>query len=112
MDFVGVILAAAVALGIPSAATGFFIRRFEKRLDAKETKRRAEDEERETARKKSMVLIVKGVGAAIALGEATAHAIQNGHPNGDMEAALAYAQRVKHEQKDFLTEQASENIYS
>lgn len=112
MEWISFIAAAAAVFGIPTAATGFIIRRFEKRLDAKEAARRKEDEELEAARKKSMVLVVKGVGAAIALGEATAHAIQNGHPNGDMEAALEYAQRVKHEQKDFLTEQASESLFS
>nr|DAL85276.1 MAG TPA: hypothetical protein [Caudoviricetes sp.] len=61
-----------------------------------------------------MVLVIKGVGAAIALGEATAKAVQripDARCNGDMEGALEYAKRVKHEQKDFLTEQASENLF-
>lgn len=31
--------------------------------------------------------------------------------NGDMHAALEYAQKVKHEQKDFLREQALENLH-
>lgn len=73
-------------------------------------KRDEEDQEREDARQKNNVLLVRMVGASIALGEATAHAVQLGHPNGDMEAALAYAQQVKHEQKDFLTEQAEKHI--
>lgn len=73
-------------------------------------KRDAEDEKRENARQKNNVLIIRSVGAAIALGEATAHAVQLGHPNGDMEAALEYARQVKHEQKDFLTEQSQKNI--
>ena len=115
MDLIAGILAVVAALGIPTAATGFAIRRFEKRLDAREAKRRKEEEEVEEARKKSMVLVVKGVGAAIALGEATARAVQripDAHCNGDMEAALNYAQSVKHEQKDFLTEQASESLFT
>lgn len=115
MEWIAVILGVAAAFGIPTAATGFFIRRFEKRLDTREAKKRKEEEEVEEARKKSMVLVVKGVGAAIALGEATARAVQripDAHCNGDMEAALNYAQSVKHEQKDFLTEQASESLFN
>ena len=46
--------------------------------------------------------------AAIALGEATARAVQripDAHCNGDMHAALDYAAKIKHAQKDFLTSQ-------
>lgn len=101
-----------VALGVPSAVFALILRRFEKRLDAKAHTKAAEEKELEKAREKSMVLLIKGVGASIALGEATAHAMQLGHPNGDMEAALSYAQEMKHAQKDFLTEQASKNLYN
>lgn len=114
MEFIAGIFAVAAAFGIPAAATGFFIRRFEKRLDTRETEKRKEEQQVEAARKKSMVLVIKGVGAAIALGEATAKAVQripDARCNGDMEGALEYAKRVKHEQKDFLTEQASENLF-
>ena len=51
--------------------------------------------------------------ASLALGEATARAVQripDAHCNGDMHAALDYAQKVKHEQKDFLNEQALKQI--
>lgn len=57
------------------------------------------------------MLLVRSVGAAIALGEATATALKNGHANGETEAALEYAKRIKHEQKDFLTEQGIHAIY-
>lgn len=53
------------------------------------------------------------VNASLALGEATARAVQripDAHCNGDMHAALDYAQNVKHEQKDFLNEQALKQI--
>ena len=73
-------------------------------------RRDAEEKERETVREKNNILLIRSVGASIALGEATAHAIQRGYANGDMEAALEYAQQVKHEQKDFLTEQAQKSI--
>lgn len=68
-------------------------------------------EAREQAREKNEILIIKSTGAAIALGEATAAAIKSGHCNGEMEAALEYARKVKHEQKDFLTEQGVSALY-
>ena len=33
------------------------------------------------------------------------------HCNGDMHAALEYARQIKHEQKDFLTQQGIEAIF-
>lgn len=68
-------------------------------------KERASREEREKAQEKLLYLLVESTGAAIALGEATGHAMQRGHTNGDMEAALAYATDVKHKQKEFLAQQ-------
>ena len=67
--------------------------------------------EKEKAREKNEELIIKSVGAAIALGEATATALKNGHCNGETEAALQYAREIKHEQKDFLAEQVVKNLY-
>lgn len=87
-----------------------WIQRMFKNRDAEAQKHEEEEKKREAARQKNNVLLIRMVGAAIALGEATAHAVQLGHPNGDMEAALEYAQQVKHEQKDFLTEQSQKNI--
>ena len=49
--------------------------------------------------------------AAIALGEAAATALKNGHANGETEAALEYARKIKHEQRDFLAEQGIKGIY-
>lgn len=94
-------------LGIPTAITAFcswmLQRRIAKREDAQDV--------RERAREKNEVLIIRSTGAAIALGEATAEALKNGHCNGEMEAALEYARKVKHEQKDFLTEQGIHALY-
>lgn len=75
---------------------------------AKEKKRR---EERDKAQEEMMVLLIQSTGAAIALGEATAHALQRGHTNGDTEAALEYAAKIKHEQKDFLAKQGVHAIW-
>ena len=54
------------------------------------------------------IITIQGTSAAIALGEATARAVQripDAHCNGDMRAALDYAAEIKHAQKDFLTSQ-------
>ena len=101
------------ALGVPTAVTGFLIRRFEKSLDKREDARQVEQtaqakkqEEREEQREKLERTLIQSTAASLALGEAVARAIQripDAHCNGDMHAALEYATKVKHEQKDFLT---------
>ena len=103
MDMVNLV----VVMGIPSAITGFCFWLLQRRLIQRE---RLSDE-RERIRQKNEVLLVRSVGAAIALGEATATALKNGHANGETEAALTYAKKIKHEQKDFLIEQGILSIY-
>ncbi len=76
----------------------------EQRL-ADERKRR---EEQERAREELLLVLIENTNAAIALGEATARAVQripDAHCNGDMHAALDYASKVKHRQKEFLAKQ-------
>ena len=97
-------------LGLPTAITAFCFWLLQQRI----TKRDKAQQERERAREKNEVLIIKGVGAPIALGEATAEAVQripDAHCNGDMHAALEYARKVKHEHKEFLTEQSVQALY-
>ena len=111
MDVTAIIIAAS----IPSALTGFCFWLIEQRLQKRakkqedeEKQRRENEEKREKLREQQELFLVQGIGAAIALGEATAKAVQripDAHCNGDMHAALEYAAKVKHEQKDFLTEQ-------
>ncbi len=98
------------AIGIPSAITGFCFWMLEKKIES----RQKEQDKKDDARKQNEIIVLKGVNAAIALGEATARAVQripDAHCNGDMHQALAYAEKIKHEQKDFLTEQGVEAIY-
>lgn len=100
---------------LPSAFTGFCFWLIQRKIqkkdaerDKKEAENRKKEEEREKLREKNELLLVQSVGAAIALGEATARAVQripDAHCNGDMHAALEYAAKVKHEQKEFLTAQ-------
>lgn len=102
-----------LALGIPSVITGFLVWNFERKIAKREAKREKEQEERhkkeaerEKAREELQIHTIQGVSAAIALGEATAKAVQripDAHCNGDMHDALNYAIKIKHEQKDFLT---------
>ncbi len=99
-----------MAMGIPSAMTGIFFWMLERRMEKREKKRT----EKERVRERQEFLMVKSIGAAIALGEATAEAvarIPDAHCNGEMHTALEYAKRIKHEQKEFLTQQGIEAIY-
>lgn len=117
MDITTVIIAAS----IPSALTGFCfwviehnIQRAEAKDKEERTKRQQELDKREANREQNEILLIRTVGAAIALGEATAKAvarIPDAHCNGDMHAALEYAAKVKHEQKDFLTKRGVESLY-
>lgn len=99
--------AIAIAMSIPSAITGFCFWCLEKRID----RRNKELDEKEAAREENEIFMVKSIGAAIALGEAAALALKNGHTNGETEAALEYARNVKHEQKEFLQRQAIDHLY-
>jgi len=94
-------------MGVPSAVTGLCFWAIQRNISKRDAKR----EELDKAREKNELLMIKGIGAAIALGEATARAIKDGKCNGELAAALEYAQKVKHEQKDFLTEQGVKNLY-
>lgn len=106
---------------LPSAFTGFCfwcieqkIQKQSKKLEKEEKQRREAQDKREKLHEQQELFLVQGVNAAIALGEATARAVQripDAHCNGDMHAALDYAAKVKHEQKDFLTRQGIESIY-
>lgn len=106
---------------LPSAITGFCfwcieqkIQKQSKKLEKEEKQRREAQDKREKLHEQQELFLVQGVNAAIALGEATARAVQripDANCNGDMHAALDYAAKVKHDQKDFLTRQGIESIY-
>ena len=110
MDTVFAIFA---AMGIPTAITAFCswwlqwkITKRDKLRDETDAAREHKAEERERNREKLDVMLLQSTTAAIALGEATAKAVQripDAHCNGDMHKALDYAAEVKHSQKDFLT---------
>ncbi len=103
------VLAFVAAMGIPSAIMGLIIWRLERRIDKREKEQAAQEQ----GQKDLFVLVVQGTNAAIALGEATARAVQripDAHCNGDMHDALDYAADIKRKQKDFLTRQGVSSL--
>ena len=94
-----IVVAFVAAMGIPSAIMGLIVWRLQKKMDAADKKAA----ERIASIEELLILIMQGGQASIALGEATAHALQRGYTNGDTEKALAYAIDIKHKQKALLT---------
>lgn len=98
-------------IGLPSAVVGGIVsiafRRIEKRLEKEE----AERTKREEARRQYEIFQVKTLTAVTALSKATAIALKNGKCNGETKAALEYLDQVKHDQRDFLTEQGIDHIF-
>lgn len=81
---------------------------------AAEKKRQEAERKREQLKEQQELFLVKGVNAALAVCEATAKAVQripDAHCNGDMHKALDYADKVKHDHKDFLIEQGIIQIF-
>lgn len=101
------VTALLIAASVPSAVTAFCFWNIQRNI----TKRDKQRDELEKARERNQVLLIKSIGASLALGEATAEALMTGKTNGEMKAALEYARKVKREQKDFLTEQGIKNLY-
>ena len=108
-------------MSIPSAVTGFAFWLIERKMERREERaremqreQRVQEEKREEIQKQNEFLILQSVSAAIALSEATARAVQripDANCNGDMTSALEYADKIKHDQRDFLARQGIQNIY-
>lgn len=109
-----------VAIGIPSGIVGFAFWQLEHRIEQQEqrhrdeAKRRDEEAERRNKNREEITLRLYETSlAAIALGEATAKAVQripDAHCNGDMHEALNYATEVKHRQREFASRCGIESI--
>lgn len=98
-----------IAAGIPSAICGFFIWMLKQQLVKSEHER----ENREKQRQDFMMAILDGVNASMGLAEATARAVEripDAHCNGDMHAALRYAEKVRREQREFLARTGIESM--
>ena len=108
METFWTILGATGLLGaVVGGVVGLFFRRIEKRMDREEKARK----EREEARRKYEVFQVKTLTAVIALSKANAIALKNGKCNGETSAALTYLNTVKHEHREFLTEQGIDHLF-
>lgn len=126
----------AALCGVPSALTvgivGFLFWLLEHKIAKKEAARIAQEEKLAAVREKQEQKLERGrqnrdenrrefeknllltSNAALALGEATARAVQripDAHCNGDMRDALNFAKKTKHEQRDFLAAQGIKNIF-
>ena len=120
-DLSSLIFAFVAAASIPSAITGFCFWLLQRKITKRDEKDKAEREARqkqvdklEAARQKNQLYIIKQLSACTSLAFATARAVQrlpDAHCNGDMDSALAYAQKIKGEARDFLDAQAVDAIY-
>jgi len=100
----------AIALITVAIIETFSVRRQKK----SDTTRESRERQQEEARKKNELLMIKLSYASLSLGEATAEAVQripDAHCNGEMHSALEYAKSIKHDHKDFLTEQGVKQLY-
>ena len=99
-----------VAMGVPTAITGFLVWWLKRYMD----KREEERETREKNTEKLMLLIMQTSRATNVLAEATAKAVQripDAHCNGDMTHALEEAAKIQGEEKDFIMNQGIKHIF-
>lgn len=99
-----------VAVGIPPLIT----HQLEKEIDRREAIRLSIEEERTKQRAKLELILIQSISASLALGEATARAVQripDAHCNEDMRSALEYVSKVKKNQKTFLTELGISSLF-
>lgn len=98
-----------VAIGVPSAVVGILTRRIEKKMDKAEKLRADLDD----ARIQHETLLIEAVMVSMALGEATAEAVQripDAHCNGEMEHALSRSKEVQERYRAFEREQVAKKL--
>ena len=127
-----IILAASIPSTVFTAIVGLVVWYFKRSQDKKDKEKEKAREKREKDRaeackkkeeeqaKKDKALIefiamsIKATNASIAMGEAIGTAvarIPDAHCNGDMHEALEHARKVKHEMREFMTEQGLHHIF-
>lgn len=99
-----------VSFGIPTLVCSTIVTILMKIWEKKDKKRQAENKKMEEERHKLELLQIEGILATVSLSESMAKAIKTGHANGDMEEALEYVKKKKHEMNDFLRNEALRNI--
>ena len=101
---------AAVTVGLINA---FSQKKTKQELSEEFQRELKEAENKEKARQRYEVYMIKGIMASNSLSEATARAVQripDSHCNGDMEASLEEEEKVKKEIQLFLAKQGVNNI--
>ena len=105
---------ALISWGVPatvfSAVIGLIVWLLKRYIDKKERDRTEHDQNVE----KLMLMIMQNGRAAVVLARATAMAVQripDAHCNGDMTSALAEADKIQNEEKDFLMNQGIQHIF-
>lgn len=99
-----------IAMGIPTAITGFLVWWLKKYIDRNE--QRAVEREKNT--ETLMTLIMQTSRSNNVLAEATARAVQripDAKCNGDMTSALAKAAHIREEEEKFLADQGLKHIF-
>lgn len=91
---------------VPSLFCGFIMWYISRKF-AMQDKR---EEEREKARTMNNVLLLKGVSAALVLGDATAEALETHRTNGELSRARQQAREVKDDITTFVMQEGSKNI--
>lgn len=110
MDLTALIIAASIPSAVSGSIISFCFWKLKKKVEEQEKER----EKKEEARRENEIIIIESMNAAIALGEATARAVQripDAHCNGDMHTALEYATNIKHKHKNFIIEQGIDALY-
>lgn len=90
----------SIGAGVVSGAALFFIQRYFKKKDKK-------DDERDKAKVKENVLILKSIKSIGGLTVANSIALKNGKTNGEMDKALKDYDKVDKELYNYLLEQTS-----
>ena len=79
-------------------------------INARQKKREKEIDARAEARKQESLLSLKLTMATAKMSFAVAMAVKRGHPNGEVEEAIADYEAAKKEYIQFINEQAAERI--
>ena len=99
-----------IFMGIPTAFTGLLFWWLKRSID----KREKAKEKREQNIEKFMILMMQNIRATNILAKATAVAVQripDARCNGDMTSALAEAERIQKQEKEFVLTHGIEHIF-
>ena len=116
-----IVLAASIPSALFSAVIGLVVWYFKKTQDKKDRKKEEARKKREEEQVKKdnaviefIAMSIKATNASIAMGEAIGTAvarIPDAHCNGNMHDALEHARKVKHEMREYITEQGVHHIF-